>query len=124
MVGLMRFRSSDSIGRLRALIALSYNLVMTVSAGESQDDAGMTISDILPRINRLATAVEWMRPPSDVPSDGHRSERPAVVRGLEDQIVTLVASVENVVFGGIVPEVVPHPFPIERKSGFFAADAF
>jgi multidrug resistance protein MdtO len=124
MVGLLRFRSSDSVGRLRALIVLSYNLVMTVSAAESEDDAGMMVTDVVLRIEKLTTAVERMRPPSHLSLHEHGSERPAAVRGFEDQIVTLVASMENVVFGGIVPEVVPHAVPIERKSGFFAADAF
>jgi multidrug resistance protein MdtO len=125
MVNLLRFRSSDSVGRLRALIALSYNLVMTVSAAESEDDdAGMMVTDVVPRIEKLATAVERMRPPSNLSLHEHGSGRPTAVRGFGDQIVTLVASIENVVVGGIVPEVAPHAVPIERKSGFFAADAF
>jgi multidrug resistance protein MdtO len=95
-----------------------------VSAAEPEDDAAMIVTDVVPRIEKLATAVEWMRPPSHVPSDEHGSERPAAVRGLEDQIVTVVASIENVVVGGIVPEVGPHAVPIEHKPGFFAADAF
>jgi multidrug resistance protein MdtO len=124
MVGLLRFRSSDSIGRLRALIALSHNLAMTVSAAESEHDAAMTVTDVVPRIEKLATAVEWMRPLSHVPSHEHGSERPAAVRGLEDQIIGLVESIENVVIGDIVPDVGPHAVPIEHKPGFFAADAF
>ena len=124
MVDLLRFRSSDSVERLRALIALSYNLAMTVSAAESEDDTAMMVTDVVPRIEKLANAVERMRPPSHVPSHERGSEPPAAVRGLEDQIVTLVASIENVVVGSIVPEMAPHALPIEHKSGFFSADAF
>jgi hypothetical protein len=124
MVGLLRFRSSDSVGRLRALIALSHNLAMTVSAAESEHDAAMMVTDVVPRIEKLATAVEWMRPPSHVPSQEHGSEWPAAARGLEDQIITLVESLENVVVGGVVPEKVRHAVPIEHTPGFFAADAF
>ena len=121
MIGLFHRLPKDTAARLKALVTITYGLVLTAYALRR---SGMELPDRemhLGRLDRLSDAIRHL--PSEIPPSDADADQPEQSSDLPQRLGDYAAMIAAILAGGKVPGV-GAPAARPAKSGFFNPDAF
>jgi multidrug resistance protein MdtO len=113
-IKLLRRQPADTLGRLAALVPLSYALLLSIEAWAAPPER----FPLPQRLDQLADRLRCL--PDTVPPRAAGTVSPPW-NDLADQTAGLITAMENVVAGETLPK---SPASSKQKAGFFATDAF
>ena len=123
MVALFHRLPRDTVARLKALITLSYALVLSAAARRGKATVENADTVVAERLARLAQAIHNLPDAIDASAPGDSDASDFAVSDLSAQLESLTSMMEDVVAGAPLPKIEAE-LAAKPKSGFFKPDAF